>query len=110
MRIVTSVARMQRLAQQWKGQETPIGFLPTMGYLHVGHLSLVRKARQVIGKRGRVVVSIYVNPTQFGPAEDLAKYPRNLPRDKKLCREAGVDVLFVPDDKQMYPAEGEAKF
>ncbi|PYK98733.1 MAG: pantoate--beta-alanine ligase [Verrucomicrobia bacterium] len=106
MRIVTSVSAMQRLALQWKRRGTPIGFVPTMGYLHEGHLSLVRKARQHVGKRGVVVVSIYVNPAQFAPTEDLANYPRDLPRDKKLCRDAGVDVLFVPGDKQMYSGTG----
>jgi pantoate--beta-alanine ligase len=75
-----------------------------MGYLHEGHISLVRRARKLVGSKGKVVVSIYVNPTQFSPHEDLAKYPRDLPRDKKLCREAGVDLLFLPRDEQMYPA------
>jgi pantoate--beta-alanine ligase len=110
MRIVTSVTAMQRQAQRWKRAGTPIGFVPTMGYLHEGHISLVRKARQLVGKHGVVVVSIYVNPTQFAPTEDLAKYPRDLPRDKKICRRAGVDVLFVPNDRQMYPAQSNAKF
>ena len=110
MQIVTSVAAMQRLSQRWKGQGIPIGFVPTMGYLHEGHVSLVRKARQRVGKRGAVVVSIYVNPTQFAPTEDLANYPRDLPHDKKLCRDSGADVLFVPDDEQMYPAKESVKF
>src|SRR5438876_930907 len=110
MRIVTSVSTMQRVALRWKRRGTSIGFVPTMGYLHEGHISLVNKARQSIGKRGVVVVSIYVNPTQFAPTEDLANYPRDLPRDKKLCRDAGVDVLFVPGDQQMYPAQQAAKF
>lgn len=103
MRIVTSVAAMQRLALRWRRDGRRVGFVPTMGYLHEGHLSLVRRARRLAGARGIVVVSIYVNPMQFGPAEDLACYPRNLPRDKRLCRDAGVDVLFVPSDAQMYP-------
>ena len=103
MRIVTSVAAMQRLALKWKGEHTLIGFVPTMGYLHAGHLSLVKKARQKTGSRGKVVVSIYVNPTQFAPGEDLAKYPRDLERDQRLCEEAGVDILFVPSDSEMYP-------
>lgn len=103
MRIVTSVAGMQRLAGSWKTKSARIGFVPTMGYLHEGHISLVAKARQLVGTRGMVVVSIYVNPTQFAPTEDLARYPRDLVRDKRLCREAGVDVLFVPGDKEMYP-------
>src|ERR1043166_6891556 len=110
MRMATSVAAMQRLALSWRRQGTPIGLVPTMGYLHEGHLSLVRKAREQVGKPGVVVVSIYVNPTQFGPSEDLRHYPRDLPRDKRLCRDAGVDLLFVPDDHQMYPARDAAKF
>src|SRR2546430_6569449 len=110
MRIVTSVSTMQRVALRWKRRGTSIGFVPTMGYLHEGHISLVKKARQSVGKRGVVMVSIYVNPTQFAPTEDLANYPRDLPRDKKLCRDAGVDVLFVPGDKQMYSSREDAKF
>src|SRR5256885_16542857 len=94
---------MQRLAKKWQRAAAKIGFVPTMGYWHEGHISLVRTARQRVGKRGIVVVSIYVTPTQFAATEDLANYPRNLPGDKKLCRTAGVYVLFVPDDKQMYP-------
>ena len=110
MRIVTSVATMQRLALEWNRRSVPVGLVPTMGYLHEGHVSLVRKARDRVGKRGLVVVSIYVNPTQFGPTEDFANYPRDLPGDKKLCRGAGVDVIFVPGDLQMYPALDGAKF
>ena len=110
MRTVTSVAAMQRLAAQWKRSGVPIGFVPTMGYLHQGHVSLVSKARQSVGKLGAIVLSIYVNPTQFAPTEDLAQYPRDLPRDKKLCRDAGVNVLFVPNDRQMYPAGKGADF
>src|SRR6266542_4033720 len=110
MRIVTSVATMQRLALEWNRRRVSVGLVPTMGYLHEGHLSLVRKARAGVGKRGVVVVSIYVNPAQFGPTEDFANYPRDLPRDKKLCRGAGVDVVFAPGDQQMYPAQDGAKF
>jgi pantoate--beta-alanine ligase len=94
---------MQRLARQWQRAGQRIGFVPTMGYLHAGHLSLVREARKRAGRAGRVVVSIYVNPTQFGPKEDFSKYPRDLKRDLKLCRAAGVDVVFTPNDKEMYP-------
>jgi pantoate--beta-alanine ligase len=106
MRIVKSTAAMQRLAQRWRQRKIRIGFVPTMGYLHEGHLSLVRRARQAVGARGRVVVSIYVNPTQFGPTEDLSRYPRDFARDKKLCRVAGVDVIFAPDDGEIYPQNG----
>ena len=96
MRIVRSAAAMQRLARQWQRRGLRVGFVPTMGYLHEGHLSLVREARRRVGKAGQVVVSIYVNPTQFGPQEDLSRYPRDLTRDLKLCRAAGADVVFTP--------------
>lgn len=101
---------MHRLASQWKRQGAKVGFVPTMGYLHAGHLSLVAKARRFVTSRGRVVVSIYVNPRQFAPHEDLARYPRDLPRDTHLCREAGVDVLFLPSDAAMYPKNDATGF
>ena len=110
MRIVKSVSAMQRLAKGWQGQGIRVGFVPTMGYLHAGHLSLVRRARGMVGKRGKVVVSIYVNPAQFGPREDFSRYPRDLTRDARLCRGAGVDVVFAPTDEQMYPRDGESRF
>ena len=105
--LIQSVAAMQTHCLALRAHSKRIGFVPTMGYLHEGHISLVRRARQAVGQKGRVVVSIYVNPTQFGPKEDLAKYPRDLTRDKQLCRAAGVDVVFVPGDAEMYPC-GEA--
>ncbi|MGD0259261.1 MAG: pantoate--beta-alanine ligase, partial [Verrucomicrobiota bacterium] len=101
MRIVRSVAAMQGLARSWQRAGMRVGFVPTMGSLHAGHLSLVQRARQLVGQGGKVVVSIYVNPTQFGPQEDFTRYPRNLARDAWLCREAEVDVVFAPDDRQM---------
>ncbi len=94
---------MQRLARQWQRRHRRVGFVPTMGYLHAGHLSLVQAARRRVGKTGQVVVSIYVNPTQFGPQEDLSRYPRDLARDLKLCRAAGANVVFTPSDAEMYP-------
>ena len=108
MRIVSRVAAMQQLAVRWKRAGMRVGFVPTMGYLHAGHLSLVNRARRAVGKNGVVVVSIYVNPTQFGPKEDFSKYPRDLKRDLKLCRAAGVAVAFTPRDKEMYPRWGES--
>lgn len=110
MKIVKSVAGMQTLAGRWQKNGTEVGLVPTMGYLHDGHLSLVRRARQLVGARGQVVVSIYVNPTQFGPTEDFSRYPRDLARDAKLCRAAGVDLIFAPDNRQMYPGDGGSSF
>ena len=107
MQTVSSITAMQRLAKKWRRAGLDIGLVPTMGYLHAGHLSLVREARKRVGKRGRVVVSIYVNPTQFAPTEDFSKYPRDLKRDLKMLREAGVDVVFTPEDKEMYPFRGD---
>lgn len=98
---------MQRLARSWQRAGVRVGLVPTMGYLHAGHISLVHRARALVGRRGQVVVSIYVNPTQFGPKEDLSRYPRDLARDARLCQEAKVNVIFAPDDAQMYP-RGEA--
>jgi pantoate--beta-alanine ligase len=110
MRIVPTVAAMQKLALRWKRAGVKIGFVPTMGYLHDGHLSLMREARKRVGKNGVVVVSIYVNPTQFAPTEDLSKYPRDLKRDLQMCRAEGVDVVFTPSDTEMYPAKTEGKY
>ncbi len=101
---------MQNWAGRWKRAGTKIGFVPTMGYLHDGHLSLVKRARQAVGKYGVVVVSIYVNPTQFGPKEDFSKYPRDVKRDLDLLRGLGVDVVFTPSDAEMYPGKVEGGF
>jgi pantoate--beta-alanine ligase len=110
MRIERSVRAMQRLGRRWRGDRVRVGFVPTMGYLHAGHLSLVRRARLEVGRAGKVVVSIYVNPTQFGPREDFSRYPRDLARDAALCRAEGVDVIFAPGDDQMYPQESGSAF
>jgi pantoate--beta-alanine ligase len=105
MRMVRRVGAMQRLASGWRRVGCSLAFVPTMGCLHAGHMSLVHRARQLAGARGKVLVSIFVNPTQFGPNEDFKKYPRTLSRDARLCREAGVDVVFAPSAAEMYPAE-----
>lgn len=86
-----------RAVRQGRG---PVGFVPTMGYLHEGHAALIRRARQ---ENALVVVSIFVNPMQFGPTEDLARYPRDLNRDLRVCAEAGAQVVFTPDAGVMYP-------
>jgi len=101
---------MQGRARKWRAAGIKVGFVPTMGYLHAGHMSLVREARRRVGVDGKVVVSIYVNPTQFSPAEDLSRYPRDLKRDRRLCAAAGVDLLFTPTDAQMYPRTGETAY
>ena len=110
MQIVSRAAAMQKLALHWKRAAAKIGFVPTMGYLHDGHLSLVREARKRVSQNGVVVVSIYVNPTQFAPTEDLSKYPRDLKRDLQMCRAEGVDVVFTPGDAEMYPGKAEGKY
>ncbi len=97
MQIIPTVAEM--LAQRWPPGAS-IGLVPTMGYLHEGHLSLARAARQ---ECEQVVVSIFVNPTQFGPREDLSRYPRDLPRDLALLEQAGADVIFTPTADDIYP-------
>lgn len=110
MQVVRTSEAMQRLARRWRQRGVRVGFVPTMGYLHEGHLSLVREARRRTGKSGKVVVSIYVNPTQFAPTEDLSRYPRDLKRDLKLCHDTGADVVFVPSDAGMYPARAEGRY
>jgi pantoate--beta-alanine ligase len=93
-----------RRAQRTAGRR--IGFVPTMGYLHEGHLALVDEARR---RADVVILSIFVNPLQFGPAEDLARYPRDLPRDRELAAARGVDVIFVPTVAAMYPPGSEVR-
>jgi pantoate--beta-alanine ligase len=101
---------MQQLAFRWKRAGKKIGFVPTMGFLHEGHLSLMREARKRVGQGGAVVASVYVNPAQFGPKEDFSSYPRDLKRDLKLLRGAGVDVVFTPGDAEMYPGKAEGRY
>jgi pantoate--beta-alanine ligase len=99
MRVVETIADLRALRQTWNDIGA-IGFIPTMGYLHAGHLSLAHRAHD---ENAAVVASIFVNPTQFGPNEDLTRYPRDLPRDFALLEAAGVDVVFTPTADQMYP-------
>jgi pantoate--beta-alanine ligase len=97
---------MRSWSRSERARRHTIGFVPTMGYLHEGHLRLVDRARELAE---RVVVSIFVNPLQFGPSEDLGRYPRDLPRDRDLAAARGVDCLFVPEKAAMYPAEPLAR-
>ncbi len=101
MRIIRSVAEMQTNALHLQAQNQSIGFIPTMGALHEGHLALVRRARD---ENDAVIVSIFVNPMQFGPKEDLIRYPRTLVRDQAALKKANVDILFAPSTEEMYPA------
>jgi pantoate--beta-alanine ligase len=100
MIVIKTITQMQRWSRDMRSSGCRIGFVPTMGFLHEGHLSLMRRARELAD---RVTVSIFVNPTQFGPEEDLDRYPRDFDRDEALCRDLGVDVIFYPDPAEMYP-------
>ena len=101
MKVLTKISEMREFSREAKKEGKTIGFVPTMGYLHEGHLSLARAARQ---ECDLVVMSIYVNPMQFGPGEDLDKYPRDLERDKSLAAKEGVDVVFRPLSGEVYPS------
>lgn len=97
-----SAKRIRNLVRAWRSRGHSVGFVPTMGNLHEGHLSLVRRSQ---GRCDRTVVSIFVNPAQFGPHEDFHSYPRTLSRDLRLCRELGVDACFTPSVAEMYDPE-----
>lgn len=101
MQIINNITDLKKIIKEWKSQNLSIGYVPTMGYLHEGHLSLIKKA----SKNDKIIVSIFVNPMQFGVNEDLATYPRDLERDAKLCENEGVAVLFTPSVEQMYPKD-----
>lgn len=100
MKIITLISEMQSLADSLRREGKAIGFVPTMGFLHEGHLSLMRRARQ---ECDAVIASIFVNPTQFGPGEDFERYPRDEEGDRMKCESAKVDVLFMPSAAEMYP-------
>ncbi|MBQ7517285.1 MAG: pantoate--beta-alanine ligase [Bacteroidales bacterium] len=100
MRVVKTIKEVREQVGAWKKEGFSIGFVPTMGYLHEGHQSLIRKSAE---QNDRTVVSVFVNPIQFGPNEDLEAYPRDLERDKAAVEEAGGDLIFNPEPSEMYP-------
>jgi pantoate--beta-alanine ligase len=104
LKIYTTIDDMRRASRAVRGGGKRLGFVPTMGALHEGHLSLVRAARAASGV---VAASVFVNPTQFGPKEDLAKYPRTFERDKEWLEREGVELLFAPSAEEMYPANAD---
>lgn len=99
MKVVNTIAEVRDSVKAWKREGLCVGLVPTMGYLHEGHQSLMKAAR---GDCDRVVVSVFVNPMQFGPGEDLESYPRDMNRDMAVCEEAGVDLIFHPEPSEMY--------
>ena len=99
MEIYGEISKVRAAVKAWKKDGLTVGFVPTMGYLHEGHKSLIDAARK---ENDRVVVSIFVNPMQFGPTEDLESYPRDLKKDAALCEAAGVDIIFHPEPEEMY--------
>lgn len=104
MKTVKTIQQLQALINQGARGTQLVGFVPTMGFLHEGHLALVNDAKK---ENDIVVMSIFVNPTQFGPGEDYDAYPRNEKQDTELAASAGVDILFIPERAEMYPSEGD---
>ena len=102
MNVLQKVTEISLLRDARKALPEPVGLVPTMGYLHAGHISLVKRARE---EAASVVVSIFVNPTQFAPTDDLETYPRDLKRDAALLQEAGADLLWIPTSESMYPPD-----
>lgn len=99
MKVITTIEEARKTVKQWKKEGLTVGLVPTMGYLHQGHGSLIKKCRE---ENDRVVVSVFVNPTQFGANEDLGSYPRDLERDSHLCESLGADLIFHPEPAEMY--------
>lgn len=102
MKIEETIKETRKIIKEWKRQGLTVGLVPTMGFLHEGHESLIRKSAE---DNDRTVVSVFVNPMQFGKNEDLETYPRDFERDSRICREAGADLIFHPAPEEMYPEQ-----
>ncbi len=101
IQLAKTIKEVREIVSQWRKQGLKVGLVPTMGYLHEGHQSLIKRS----GENDRTVVSVFVNPIQFGPNEDFASYPRDLERDMKKCEEAGADLVFAPEASEMYAGD-----
>ena len=99
MKTIQTIKEVRKQVKKWRKKGLTVGMVPTMGFLHEGHESLIKKAAK---ENDRVIVSIFINPTQFGPTEDFAAYPRDFIKDKKLCKEAGADLIFNPEASEIY--------
>ncbi len=99
MNLVKTIEEVRGTVKKWKSEGCSVGFVPTMGYLHEGHKSLIERS---VKENDKTVVSVFVNPIQFGPNEDLATYPRDIESDKKLCESVGADLIFNPEPEEMY--------
>lgn len=102
MRVISNVSEIRDIVKEWKRDGLTVGFVPTMGYLHEGHESLIKSS---VNENDKSIVSIFVNPTQFSPNEDLESYPRDLERDTEICYRNEVDIVFTPTTEEMYDAD-----
>ncbi len=110
MKRLTSSRSMQRLGLSWRQTGAPVVIVPTMGFLHAGHAALIREGKRLAGKKGHLVVSIFVNPTQFSPFEDFSRYPRSEKADLELCQALGANAVFIPRASEIYPKQTETEF
>ncbi len=110
VKTIRSIPEMQSFSSEKAKLNTKVALVPTMGALHQGHLTLIELARKKVGPQGVVIVSIYVNPTQFGPSEDFDQYPRDFDSDHQKCVQAGVDLIFAPLDSDMYPGKSSGNY
>ena len=106
MKVVKTIKEVRELVKKWKGEGLSIGLVPTMGYLHAGHGALIEES---VKNNHKTIVSVFVNPTQFGANEDIDKYPRDIERDKSVAEKYGADIIFNPESSEMYPTDNNRK-